>query len=77
LVWTADAILFLDGRVTFHHVDGQRAKKNSGAPSVLVAYKQRAVIALRESGLAGCYIDLGANRVRTGGQRYGLFEDAA
>lgn len=65
-VWAADAILFLDGRVTFHHVDGRKAEKNSGAPSVLVAYGQRAVEALRGCDLAGQYIDLGANRVRTG-----------
>lgn len=38
-VWQqADAILFLEGRLHFHHIDGTRAKANAGAPSVLIAY---------------------------------------
>lgn len=38
-VWTkADALLFFKGRLHFHHVTGERAKANAGAPSVLVAY---------------------------------------
>lgn len=38
-VWAAaDAILFLEGRPHFHHIDGSRAKANSGAPICLVAY---------------------------------------
>ncbi len=38
-VWNrASAVLFLAGRLHFHHVDGRRAPANSGAPSVLVAY---------------------------------------
>jgi hypothetical protein len=38
-VWPlASAILFIRGRLYFHHVSGQRARKNSGAPSALVAY---------------------------------------
>ena len=38
-VWPrARAILFLRGRLYFHHVSGQRAKHNSGAPSALIAY---------------------------------------
>jgi len=38
-IWTkASGILFLRGRLFFHHVDGTRAKHNSGAPSALVAY---------------------------------------
>lgn len=36
-VWPkASAILFIEGRLHFHHVDGTRAKANAGAPSVLV-----------------------------------------
>jgi len=43
-VWPkADALLFLRGRLHFHHVDGRRAAHNSGAPSVLVAYGNEAV----------------------------------
>ena len=38
-VWPeASAILFIQGRLHFHHVDGTRAKANAGAPSALVAY---------------------------------------
>ena len=38
-VWAkADAILFVAGRLHFHHFDGTRAAANSGAPSALVAY---------------------------------------
>lgn len=38
-VWrAATAILFLEGRLYFHHVDGTKAAANAGAPSVLVAY---------------------------------------
>lgn len=38
-VWNkATACLFIEGRLHFHHVSGERAKFNSGAPSVLVAY---------------------------------------
>lgn len=40
-VWRrASALLFLEGRLTFHHGDGTASKvgHNSGGPSVLVAY---------------------------------------
>lgn len=38
-VWNrADAVLFIEGRLHFHHIDGRRAAGNSGAPSCLVAY---------------------------------------
>lgn len=58
-VWNeADALLFLRGRLNFHHVDGSRAKANSGAPSVLIAYGQQNVDSLRRSGLPGKLIIL-------------------
>lgn len=58
-VWgRADAVLFLQGRLHFHHVDGRRAAANAGAPSVLVAYGKNNVDALRESGIAGKLIVL-------------------
>jgi len=51
-VWNvADAVCFLKGRPHFHYVDGTRAKANSGAPICLIAYGQRNVDALRQSGL--------------------------
>ena len=38
-VWSkATALLFLRKHLHFHHVTGERARHNSGAPSVLVAY---------------------------------------
>lgn len=53
-VWDrADAILFLAGRLHFHFVDGTRASANSGAPSCLIAYGQKNVQALMQSGLPG------------------------
>lgn len=46
-IWPkAAAILFIRGRLYFHHVDGSRAKANSGAPSALVAYGQYDAIRL-------------------------------
>lgn len=58
-VWEqADAILFLQGRLHFHFVDGSRASANAGAPSVLVAYGERSVDALRWSGLPGRFVAL-------------------
>jgi hypothetical protein len=49
-------ILFLKGRIHFHFPDGTRAKANSGAPSVLVAYSHTDALALQESGLAGKFV---------------------
>lgn len=56
-VWTqADAILFLEGRLYFHHVCGRMASSNAGAPSCLVAYGEENVRALEGSGLAGALV---------------------
>jgi hypothetical protein len=58
-VWQkATAVLFIKGRLHFHHVGGTRAKSNSGAPSVLVAYGDRDATALEISGIAGKFICL-------------------
>ena len=58
-VWNkASALLFLEGRLHFHHVDGERAKANAGAPSVLVAYGQDDAERLRHSGIDGFYVAL-------------------
>ncbi len=47
-VWPkADALLFIRGRIHFHHADGRRAHQNSGAPSVLIAYGRSNIDALR------------------------------
>ena len=56
-VWDrADALLFLRGRLHFHHVDGTRAAHNSGGPSVLIAYGPAEVDVLRGCGLDGKFI---------------------
>lgn len=53
-VWQrATALLFLRGRLHFHHVDGSRANNNGGAPSVLIAYGMPNALALELSGLDG------------------------
>lgn len=58
-VWgEASALLFLKGRLTFHHVDGTKAKANSGAPSVLVAYGDSCAEVIEHCGLEGKFIRL-------------------
>lgn len=53
-VWEqASAILFLHGRLHFHHADGTRAPANAGAPSCLVAYGQDDAQVLTTCGLEG------------------------
>lgn len=55
-VWQcATAVLFLAGRVYFHHPSGRRARANAGAPSVLVAYGKRDADLLGASGLSGAF----------------------
>lgn len=47
-VWDkADALLFFKGRLYFHHVTGERARANAGAPSVLIAYGEQNVRSLQ------------------------------
>ena len=59
-VWNkADALLFIKGRLYFHHIDGSRAKANAGAPSVLIAYGTANAEILKESGIDGQFICLG------------------
>lgn len=58
-VWPhAHSILFLKGRLTFHYVDGTKAKANSGAPSVLISYDAVNTQYLKISGLEGKLIIL-------------------
>lgn len=56
-VFTADAILFLKGRLSFYTVDGKKGG-TAGAPSCLVAYGSEAVERLRYSELAGKLVEL-------------------
>jgi hypothetical protein len=58
-VWAkADSLLFIKGRLFFHHVSGERAKANSGAPSVLIAYGANNSEILQNCGIAGQFIKL-------------------
>ena len=58
-VWDeATAVLFIQGRLHFHHVTGERAPRNSGAPSVLAAYGQDDADILHDSGINGKFIPL-------------------
>jgi len=52
-------LLFLAGRVVFHHVDGARGRSDGGAPSVLIAYGDDDADRLAESGLDGAFVPLG------------------
>lgn len=51
-IWyRADAICFVKGRPHFHHVDGRRAKADSGAPIALAAYGTENVAVLEKAHL--------------------------
>jgi phage N-6-adenine-methyltransferase len=61
-VWNrASGLLFLEGRIYFHHHCGEKARANAGAPSVLVAYGKENKKRLRSSGINGKFVDL--NRI--------------
>lgn len=58
-VWPfAVGILFIRGRLTFHHIDGRRSGYNAGAPSVLIAYGAIDAARLAECAIPGRYVDL-------------------
>jgi len=58
-VWhKAFGILFLHGRLYFHHADGSRAAANAGGPSCLVAYGPVDAEILQACKLNGTYITL-------------------
>lgn len=57
-VWnTADAVFFFKGRIKFYRVTGE-VGDHSGAPSILIAYGQNNVSALRNCNLKGKFINL-------------------
>ncbi len=57
-IWShADALLFVKGRIRFYHVSGIQAG-TPGAPSVFVAYGKENALALKNSGIAGRYLEL-------------------
>lgn len=59
-IWSsASAVLFIRGRLHFHHADGTRAVHNSGAPSVLISYDKDVAYnadALWSSRLGACVL---------------------
>jgi hypothetical protein len=58
-VWNkADAVLFLKGRPHFYTVEGNKARANSGAPVVLIAYGVNNKDLLKKIQLPGKFIDL-------------------
>lgn len=58
-VWPkASGLLFVKGRLHFHHVDGRRAAANSGAPSVLIAYGDHNADILAQSSIQGRFVAL-------------------
>lgn len=60
-VWDkADSILFIEGRLHYHYVDGKRAAANSGAPSCLIAYGEQNVESLEKCGIKGKHLLINA-----------------
>lgn len=58
-VWAkATAVLFIAGRLHFHHVDGTRAPANGGAPSALIAYGDSNAECLRTCSIGGAFVRL-------------------
>ena len=57
----ATSILYKRGRIHFHYLDGTRAKSNSGAPSVIIAYGENNADAIEDSGIKGHHQYLGSN----------------
>lgn len=53
-VWPkAKAILFIKGRLSFYHQNGEKGKMNSGGPSVLIAYGDEGLNRLVKSEIDG------------------------
>lgn len=58
-IWpVATAVLFIKGRLYFHHVDGTAADANAGAPSVLISYGTYDREVLRNCGIPGQFVVL-------------------
>ena len=71
-VWgKADGILFIEGRLFFHHVNGDLAEANSGAPSVLIAYGKENARILEKCGIPGAYV--GSHEVKSPDQSLDRF----
>jgi len=53
----ADSILFIRGRLCFHHVTGERGG-TAGAPSCLIAFDKENTAALERCGIEGKLVKL-------------------
>ena len=53
---TMSAMLFMRGRLTFHHADGSPARGNCGGAPVLVAYGVENALSLSRSNLHGYFV---------------------
>lgn len=57
-VWErASAILFVKGRISFYHVNGKKGG-SAGAPSVLIAYGEKAEKKLMQSNIKGHFLSI-------------------
>lgn len=57
-VWnTADAVLFIQGRIKFYHVTGIQGD-SAGAPSVIIAYGSNNAEILKQCGIKGKFVQL-------------------
>lgn len=64
-VWDrATAVLFIKGRLKFHHVSGKQGD-SAGAPSVLIAYGKKNAEILRDSDIKGRFIWLNTHTTQT------------
>ncbi len=58
-VWNkATSVKFIEGRLFFHHSDGDKAKANAGAPSVLIAYDNENTTILESCKINGKFVRL-------------------
>ena len=58
-VWErCDGLLFMEGRIYFHHADGTRAAANAGAPSVFCAYGPESADVLAQCDIPGAFVPL-------------------
>jgi hypothetical protein len=61
-VWPrTSGIIFLRGRLVFHHADGTKPANSAGAPSCLVAYGALNAKTLQHSGLDGIFLSIQPN----------------
>lgn len=75
-VWErCDALLFMEGRIYFHHADGTRASANAGAPSVFCAYGAENADMLAECGIPGAFVPLRMRAFVLGYQEPGSWVD--